>query len=46
MVFFLRKSRAITLVEMCDKMMCNNPNVDRVNMNAYLKFCENLFSMY
>ena len=22
------------------KMMCNNPNVDLVNMNAYIKFCE------
>ena len=22
------------------KMMCNNPNVDLVNMNAYIKFGE------
>ena len=21
-------------------MMCNNPNVDLVNMNAYIKYCE------
>ena len=34
------KSRAITLVQMCKKIMCNNPNVDLVNMNAYIKFGE------
>ena len=22
------------------KMICNNPKVDLVNMNAYVKFCE------
>ena len=22
--------------------MCNNPKLDPVNMNAYVKFCENL----
>ena len=30
--------RAITLVKMCQKMMCNNPNLDLVNINAYIKF--------
>ena len=25
---------------MCKKIMCNNPNVDLVNMNAYIKFGE------
>ena len=25
------------------KKMCNNPNVDLVNMNAYIKFAEILF---
>ena len=24
------------------KRMCNNPNIDLVNMNAYIKFGENL----
>ena len=24
------------------KMMCNNPNLDLVNLNAYIKFDENL----
>ena len=24
------------------KRMCNNPNLDLVNMNAYIKFGENL----
>ena len=33
-IFFLRKSRAITLVQMCQKMICNNPNIDLVNINA------------
>ena len=28
----------ITLVQICKKMMCDNPNVDLVNMNAYIKF--------
>ena len=37
---FWRKSRAITLVQMCKKMMCNNPNVDLVNIIAYIKFGE------
>ena len=35
----LAESRAITLVQMA-KMMCNNPNVNLVNMNAYIKFGE------
>ena len=37
---FVVKSRATTLVQMFGKMMCNNPNVDLVNMNAYTKFGE------
>ena len=24
------------------KMTCNNPKLDLVNMNAYIKFCENM----
>ena len=31
------KSRAITLVQICD-----NPNLDLVNMNAYIKFGESV----
>ena len=36
----LHKSRAITLVHMCKKIICNNPKVDLVNMNAYIKVVE------
>ena len=36
---FWLKSRAIILVQM-RKMMCDNPNVNLVNMNAYIKFGE------
>ena len=32
------KSRAITLVQMSEKIMCNNPKLDKVNLNAYIKF--------
>ena len=37
---FWNKSRAMTLVQMLAKMMCSNPNVDLVNMDAYIKFGE------
>ena len=37
---FLCKSRAITLVQMCEKMSCDNPYVGLVNINAYLKYGE------
>ena len=37
---FGRKSKAITLVEMCKKNMCSNPKQDLVNMNAHIKFGE------
>ena len=30
----------MTLVQMCKKMMCYNPNIDLVNKNAYIKFGE------
>ena len=38
----LCKLRAITLVQMCRKMMYNNPTVDlvKLNMNAFIKFGE------
>ena len=36
---FWRKSRAITLVQ---KITCNNPKLDLVNMNANIIFGENL----
>ena len=36
----LGKSRAITLVKMWGKMSCDNPNVNLVNLNAFLKFVE------
>ena len=32
----------MTLVQMCEKMTCNNPKLDLVNMNAYIKFGENM----
>ena len=38
----LSKSRAITLVKNVGKMNGNNPKVDLVNMNAYIKFGENM----
>ena len=36
-IFGLIKGHSGTNVQ---KMMCNNPNVDLVNMNAYIKFDE------
>ena len=36
---FWHKS-AITLVQMCPKMTCNNAKLDLVNMNPYKKFGE------
>ena len=37
---FWRKSRVITLGTNMRKMMCDNPSVDLVNMNAYIKYGE------
>ena len=37
---FWHKSRGITLVQMCKKKMCNNPRLDLVNINVYIKFGE------
>ena len=39
---FWRKSRAMTLVQMCEKITCNNLKLDLVNMNAYIKFGEKI----
>ena len=39
---FWHKSRAITLVQMCEKLVCNNSKLDPAKMNAYIKFGENL----
>ena len=39
---FRRKSRVITLEQMCKKMTANNPNVDLVSINSYVKFGQNL----
>ena len=39
---FWRKSRTITLLQMSEKMTCNNPKLDPVNMNAHIKFGENM----
>ena len=39
---FWHKSRAITLVQIHQKLMCNNPKLDLVNINAYIKSGENL----
>ena len=36
----LRKSRAITLVEIWENLNCKNPKLDLVNINAYIKFSE------
>ena len=33
-----RKSRTITLVQMCEKFRCNNPKLDLVYMDTYIKF--------
>ena len=30
------------MVKICKKRTCNNPKLDPVNMNAYIKFGENL----
>ena len=35
-----RKSRAITLVQMCKKWGCNNLKLGPAKMNAYIKFGE------
>ena len=35
-----RQSRAITLVQNVQKLICNHPNVYLVNMNAYIKVGE------
>ena len=40
---FLRKPRAITFGTTMWKRTCNNPNLDLVYMNAYIKFGENLW---
>ena len=32
------QSRAVTLVQICKKMMGNGPNLDHVNDNVYTKF--------
>ena len=37
---FWRKSRAITLVQICEKMIRHTPRPDLVIMNAYIKFGE------
>ena len=37
---FWRKSRAITPGTNVPRMMCNNPMLDLVNINAYIKFDE------
>ena len=37
---FRHISRNITLVQTLRKMMCNNPLLDLVNMNAYIQFGE------
>ena len=39
---FWRKSRAITLVPIKKKITCNDPRLDLVNINAYIKFGENM----
>ena len=36
----LNEDRPETLVQMCEKKLCNNPNLDLVNMNTYIKFGE------
>ena len=38
--FCVHKSEVITLDTNGQKSMCNNPIVDRVNINAYIKFGE------
>ena len=37
---FLEKIKGLNSGTNVRKMMCNNPNVDLVNMNAYIKFGE------
>ena len=39
---FCRKSKAITLGKIWEKKTSNNPKLDLVNINAYIKFGENL----
>ena len=39
---FWGKSIAIILEQMFEKMMCNNPYLDLVNMKAYINSNENL----
>ena len=36
------KPRAITLVQILEKIMCNNAKLELVNINAYIKFGENV----
>ena len=38
---FWLKLRAITVVK-CEKMMCYNPNLDLIHMDACIKFGKNL----
>ena len=38
---FWRKSRAITLIQICDKMASIIHKLDLVNIKAYIKFGEN-----
>ena len=38
MIFWPKSRCKNSLVQMCEKLICNNPNVDLVNMNAYIKF--------
>ena len=35
---FRRKSRAITVVQICKKMTCNDPKLDLAKMNADINF--------
>ena len=35
---FSRQSRVETLLQICEKMMLYNPNVDLINDNVYTKF--------
>ena len=38
----LIKSSAIILLQICGKMTANNPNVDLVGINSYIKFSQKL----
>ena len=37
-VYLLTSIKDITLLQICEKMMCSNPNLDLVNINAYTNF--------